>query len=151
MRVKQLTLYSIFAIFVIACYHSPALAAGSTAKVGLAQAQTIAIKWRADATLVQLLTFSGNTDGTADKWTFVFHSLEVKRGYNASVSDGKIVQALDVSASFTDSVDLDFNDSAQAIAEAKKKGLKVNGRSMNDAPHNAQRHKKPGRVLEYRR
>lgn len=130
MRAKQLTLYSIFAIFVIACYQSPVLAAGSTAKLGLAQAQEIAIKWRADATLVQLLTFSGSTDGTADKWTYVFHSPEAKRGYNVTVSDGKIVQALDVSASFTDSVDLDFIDSAQAIAEAKKKGLTVKGKSM---------------------
>jgi hypothetical protein len=128
---KQVTLYSIFAIFVIACYQSPALAAGSTAKVPLAQAQETAIKWMADATLVQLITYSGNANGTADKWVYVFHSPEAKRGYQVTVSDGKIVQAFDVSASFTDSVDLDFIDSSQVIAEANKKGLKVkNGKSM---------------------
>lgn len=130
MRANQLTLYSIFTIFFIACYQSPALAAGSSAKAGLAQAQASAKKWNADATLVQLLTFTGNTDGTADKWTYVFHSSKAKRGYNVYVSDGKVVQALDVSASFTDSVNSDFIDSAEVIAEAKKKGLKVKGKAM---------------------
>ena len=101
MREKDLTLYSLFSIFTIIFFQSPALAADSTAKAPLAQAQAIAVKWKADATLVQLLTFTGNTDGTADKWTYVFHSPEVKRGYNVSVRDGKIIQALDVSASFT--------------------------------------------------
>lgn len=130
MNAKQLTLYSIIVIIVFAGYQFPALAAGSTAKAGLALAQASAIRWQPDAKLVQLLTISGNADGTADKWTYVFHSPEAKRGYNVYVSDGKIVQALDVSASFTDAVDLDFIDSAQAIAEAQKKGLKVNGQSM---------------------
>jgi hypothetical protein len=130
MRAKQLTLYSIFTIFVIACYQSPALATDNTAKAGLAQAQASAKKWKADATLVQLLTFTGNADGTADKWTYVFHSSKAKRGYNVNVSDGKVVQALDVSASFTNSVSSDFIDSVEVIAEAKKNGLKVKGKAM---------------------
>jgi hypothetical protein len=46
------------------------------------------------------------------------------------VKDGKIAQTLEVSSSFTDAVDGDFIDSAQAMAEAKKNGLKGKGRSM---------------------
>jgi hypothetical protein len=130
MRSKRLTMFSIMTILTFSLCQPLALAAGTTAKAGLAQAQESAMKWKADASLVQLLTLSCNTDGTADKWTYVFHSPEAKRGYNVAVSDGKIVQTLDVSASFTDSVDLDFIDSAQAIAEAKKKGLTVKGKSM---------------------
>ncbi len=130
MRAKQLTLCSVFTIFVIACYHFPALADGNTAKAGLAQAQANAKKWKADATLVQLLTLTGNADGTADKWTYVFHSPEAKQGYNVYVSNGKVVQELEVSASFTDSVSSDFVDSAEVIVEAKKKGLKMKGKVM---------------------
>ncbi len=67
MKNKMLTLYTILAIFVIACYQSPAFAAGGTAKAGLAQAQEAAATWQPDAALVQLITFAGNTDGTAEK------------------------------------------------------------------------------------
>lgn len=130
MRQKQLSLYTIFAIFIIACYQSSAFAAGSTAKEGLVQAQKVAAKWKADATLVQLITYSGNADGTAGKWTYVFHSPEEKRGYQVTLSDGKIVRELDVSPSFTDSLDLNFIDSAQAIAEAIKNGLVMKSELM---------------------
>jgi hypothetical protein len=88
------------------------------------------MKWKSDAVLVQILALSGNMDGTADKWSFMFHSPKAKQGYRVDVKDGKINQTLEVSASFTDSVDVDFIDSVQAIAEAKKEGLKVKGRSM---------------------
>jgi hypothetical protein len=131
MRLKQLSWYAIFAIFIIACSQSPAIAAaGGTAKAGLAQAQEAAHKWKADATLVQVITFSGNVDGTAGKWTYVFRSPEAKRGYQVAVSDGKVVKELGVSASFTDSVDLGFVDSAQAVAEAKNNELVVKGELM---------------------
>lgn len=130
MKNKILTLYTILAIFVIACYQSPAFAAGGTAKAGLAQAQEAAATWKPDAALVQLITFAGNTDGTAEKWTYVFHSPKAKRGYQVGVSDGKIVQELEVSASFTDSLDSGFIDSPVAIAEAKNKGLVTKGKSM---------------------
>lgn len=131
MRSRQLSLYTIFAIFILACDQPPTIAAaGGTAKAGLAQAQEAAHKWKADATLVQVITFSGNVDGTAGKWTYVFHSPEAKRGYQVAVSDGKIVQELGVSASFTDSVDLGFVDSAQAVVEAKNNELAVKGHLM---------------------
>lgn len=59
------------------------------------------------------------------------------------VKDGKIDQALEVSLSFTDSVDEDFIDGTKAMAEAKKKGL-------DDSPGHAPRHGKSWCVLEYR-
>ena len=130
MRLKQLSLYTIFTIFIIACYQSSAIAAGGTAKAGLTQAQEVAHKWKTDAMLVQVITFSGNADGTAVKWTYVFHSPEAKRGHQVVVSDGKIVSELDVSKSFTDSIDLNFIDSPQAIAEAKNSKLVIKGELM---------------------
>jgi hypothetical protein len=66
MRSTQLSLYTFFAIFILACGQPPTIAAaGGTAKAGVAQAQEAAHKWKADATLVQVITFSGNVDGTA--------------------------------------------------------------------------------------
>ncbi|MDH5739913.1 MAG: hypothetical protein OEY77_06265 [Nitrospira sp.] len=131
MRSKQLSRYTVFALFIIACSQAPTIAAaGGTAKAGLAQAQEAAHKWKPDATLVQVITLSGNVDGTAGKWTYVFHSPEAKRGYQVAVSNGKIVQELGVSVSFTDPVDLEFVDSAQAVAEAKHNELVVKGDLM---------------------
>ncbi len=46
------------------------------------------------------------------------------------MSDGKIVQELEVSASFTDSLDSGLIDNPVAIAEAKNKGLVTKGKSM---------------------
>ena len=50
--------------------------------------------------------------------------------YGADVKDSKIDQTLEVAPSFTDALDGDFIDSAQAMAEAKKKGLKGKSRAM---------------------
>lgn len=80
--------------------------------------------------LVQLSTLSGNMDGIAEKWSVLFHSPQAKNGYKVDVKDGKIEQTREVSSSFTDAVDGEFIDSAQAMAEAKKKGLKGKSRAM---------------------
>jgi len=69
-------------------------------------------------------------DGTAEKWSFLFYSPQAKQGYKVDVKDSKIDRTLEVSSSFTDVVDGDFIDSTQAMAEAKKKGLKGKNRSM---------------------
>jgi hypothetical protein len=130
MKPKKISLCAIFVLLVVACFQSHADAAGTTARAGLAQAQEAAGKWKADATLVQKITFSGSADGTAGKWTYVFHSPKAKQGHQVVVSNGKIASELDVSASFTDSLDSDFIDSSQAMAEAAKTGLVINGDAM---------------------
>ena len=130
MRSKRLTLFLFLTLVAFSLCSSPVFAAGATAKAGFSQAKELARKWKADAALVQLSTLSGNMDGTAEKWSFLFHSPQAKKGYKVDVKDGKIAQTLEVSSSFTDAVDGDFIDSAQAMAEAKKNGLKGKGRSM---------------------
>ena len=69
-------------------------------------------------------------DGTAEKWSFLFHSPQAKQGYKVDVKNGKIDQTREVSSSVTDAVDGEFIDSALAMAEAKKKGLKGKSRAM---------------------
>jgi hypothetical protein len=108
----------------------PAFAGEATARAGFPQAQASAITWRADAVLVQIITVSGNMEGTAEKWSFLFHSPQAKKGYKVDVKDSKIDQTLEVSSSFTDVVDEDFIDSTQVMTEAKKKGLKGKSRAM---------------------
>ncbi|MEO8325601.1 MAG: hypothetical protein ABI618_07110 [Nitrospirota bacterium] len=130
MRSTRLNLFSIMIVVAFSLCPSLALAGLTTAKTGFSQAQESAIKWQADATLVQIITVSGTMEGTAEKWSFLFHSLQAKKGYKVDVKDGKVAQTLDVSSSFTDAVDGDFIDSAQAITEAKKKGLKGKSRAM---------------------
>ncbi|MBA3964538.1 MAG: hypothetical protein H0X47_01965 [Nitrospirales bacterium] len=78
----------------------------------------------------QIITVSGNMEGSAEKWSFLFHSAQGKKGYKVDVKDGKVAQAREVSSSFTDSIDADFIDSTQAMEEAKKKGIKGKSRSM---------------------
>jgi len=130
MRTKSLTLFSLLTVIALFLCSSLAYAAGATAKAWLAQAQESAIKWQADATLVQISTLSGNMDGTAEKWSFLFHSPQAKKGYKVDVKQSKIAQTLEVSSSFTDALDGDFIDGAQVMVEAKKKGLKGKNRSM---------------------
>jgi len=130
MRSKRLTLFSFLTVVAFSLCSSLAFGAGTTAKAGLAQAQESAMKWKTDAVLVQLSTLSGNMDGTAEKWSFLFHSPQAKKGYKVDVKEGKIDQTLEVSSIFKDVLDADFIDSAQAIAEAKKNGLKGKGRAM---------------------
>ena len=130
MGLKRLALLSFLTLVVFSLCSSLVFAAGATAKAEFSQAQELARKWKADAALVQLSTLSGNMDGTAEKWSFLFHSSQAKKGYKVDVKDGKIAQTIEVSSSFTDAVDGDFIDSAQAMAEAKKNGLKGKGRSM---------------------
>ncbi|MEO6203706.1 MAG: hypothetical protein ABIP82_10895 [Nitrospirales bacterium] len=97
---------------------------------GFAQAHESARKWQADAALVQIITVSGTMEGTAEKWSFLFHSPQAKKGYKVDVKDGKVAQTLEVSSTFTDAVGTDFIDSTQTMAEAKKKGLKGKSRAM---------------------
>ena len=130
MRSKQLFLCSLLtAVAVIFC-SSRTYAASMTAKAGLAQAQESARTWKADVALVQILSLSGSMDGTAGMWSFLFHSPQAKKGYKVDVKGGMIDQTLEVSSSFTDAVDEDFIDSTQAMAEAKKKGLKGKNKAM---------------------
>ncbi|HBP89784.1 MAG TPA: hypothetical protein DD706_19055 [Nitrospiraceae bacterium] len=55
---------------------------------------------------------------------------QAKKSYKVDVKDSKIEQTLEVPSSFTDAVDGNFIDSAQAITEGKKKGLKGKNRAM---------------------
>ncbi|WP_342350050.1 hypothetical protein [uncultured Nitrospira sp.] len=129
MTSTRLPLFSIMIVLAFSLCSSLVLAGETTAKTGFSQAQESANKWQADATLVQIITVSGTMDGTAGKWSFLFHSPQGKKGYKVDVKDGKVAQTLEVSSSFTDAVDGDFIDSAQAITEAKKKGLKGKSRA----------------------
>ena len=61
---------------------------------------------------------------------FSSDSPQAKKGYKVDVEGGMIDQTLEVSSSFTDAVDEDFIDSTQAMAEAKKKGLKGKNKAM---------------------
>ena len=119
-------------MFVVAfsLWSSQVFAGGMTAKAGFSQAQESARKWQADAVLVQIITLSGTMEGTAEKWSFLFHSPQANKSYKVDVKDSKVDQTLEVSPSFTDAVDGDFIDSIQAMAEAKKKGLKGRHRAM---------------------
>ncbi|MCW5784042.1 MAG: hypothetical protein KIT39_12085 [Nitrospirales bacterium] len=130
MKSKQCILFPLLTLIALLLCLSPAFAGGETAKTGLGQAQASAVKWQADAVLVQIITVSGNMDGTAEKWSFLFHSPQAKKSYKVDVKNSKINQTLEVSPSFTDAVDGDLIDSAQAMAEAKKKGLKGKSRAM---------------------
>ncbi len=130
MRSKRCMMFSIMTVFTFSLYHSAAIAGGATAKAGLAQAQESAIKWHKDAALVQIIIVSGNMEGTAEKWSFLFHSPQAKMGYKVDVKATKIDQTLEVLLSFTDVVDGDFIDSTQAMTEAKNKGLKGKSRAM---------------------
>jgi len=130
MRSKRFALFSLMTLVAFSLCSSLGFAAGATAKAWLVQAQESASTWKGDAVLVQLSTLSGNIEGTAEKWSFLFHSPQAKKGYKVDVKDGKIALTIEVSSSFTDAVDGEFIDSAQAMAEAKKNGLKGKGRSM---------------------
>lgn len=130
MKSKRRILFPLLTLIALLLCLSPAFAGGETAKTGLGQAQASAVKWQADAVLVQIITVSGNMEGTAEKWSFLFHSPQAKKSYKVDVKNSKIDQTLEVSPSFTDAVDGDFMDSIQAMAEAKKKGLKGKSRAM---------------------
>lgn len=54
--------------------------AGAAANRGLCQAQEFASKWQVDATLVQIITVSGNRDGIAENGSYLFHSPQAKKG-----------------------------------------------------------------------
>ena len=130
MKSKQCILFPLLILIALLLGSSPVFAGGETAKAGLGQAQASAVKWQADAILVQIITVSGNMDGTAEKWSFLFHSPQANKSYKVDVKDSKIDQTTEVAPSFTDAVDGDFIDSAEAMAEAKKKGLKGKKRAM---------------------
>ena len=130
MRSKRLPLFSIMIGLALSVCVSMASAAETTAKTGFSQARESASKWQADAALVQIITVSGNMEGTAEKWSYLFHSPQAKKGYKVDVKDSRIDHKLEVSSSFTDAVDADFIDSLQAMAEGKKKRLKGKNRAM---------------------
>ena len=130
MQSKQCILFPLLTLIALPLCLSTAFAGGETAKAGLGQAQASAVKWKADAVLVQIITVSGNMEGTAENWSFLFHSPQANTSYKVDVKGSKIDQTNEVSPSFTDAVAGDFIDSVQAMAEAKKKGLKGRRRAM---------------------
>lgn len=126
MQRRRLAMFALS--FVLGAGAMPANAASGAAKAWLAQALQAAQKWQPDAALVSISTLSTNMDGTADKWSFMFHSPKAKKGYTVDVRDGKIVDTLEVRPHVVDAVGADFIDSTQAMAGAKKNGLKVAGK-----------------------
>jgi len=130
MKAKRLSVLPIIINIILILWLPLTFAADTTVKVGLSQAQESAMKWKTDAVLVQLSTLTGSVNGTADKWSYMFHSPKAKQGYRVDVKQGIVDRALEVSSSFIDPIDVGFVDSDAAVAEAKKKGLKMNGRTM---------------------
>lgn len=122
---KQLTIFVITTMFAFVLAATPVFAGGATAKAGLAQAQQAASKWKADAVPVSISTLTGNMDGTASKWAYMFYSPKAKMSYTVDIKDGKIVDAVEVDAYLIDPVGKEFIDSSQAMEVAKKNGLKV--------------------------
>jgi len=107
-----------------------ATAAGSAARAGLAQAQAQSLAWKPDAILVQVMTTSGNPDGTADKWAYLFHSPGSKRGFRVDMKGGKVDRTLETTTGLTERLDAEFIDSPRALSEAGASGLKVKARAM---------------------
>lgn len=141
---KQLAIFLIVVALVFAVGQTLALAADTTAKAGLAQAQQAAKKWKADAALVNISTLTGNMDGTANLWTYTFHSPKAKQGYMVDVKDGKIVETLEVHPYIKDPVGGEFIDSPQVTAEARKNGLTVKGKPAMSLLIMGQATKNPG-------
>ena len=129
MKIKRLFPLYLVALFLLTSETTSAFAANATAKSAITKAQEVAVKWQPDAKLVQVSTFFGNDDGTADKWSYMFNSPSAKQGYKVDAKDGEIVNKLEVSSSFTDAIDLDFTDSSLAMTEAQRHGLIIKGKS----------------------
>jgi hypothetical protein len=102
---------------------SIAHAADTTAKAGLHKAVDAAQKWQRDAALTNVSTWQANPDGTAPKWSYMFHSPKAKMAYSVDVKGDKVVQTMEVRPHITDPVG-DFVDSDKAMQEAKKNGIK---------------------------
>lgn len=141
---KQLAIWFITAALAFAAGPTMTLAASVTAKAGLAQAQQAAKKWKVDAALVNISTLSCNMDGTADKWSYMFHSPKAKQSYTVEVKDSKIVETFEVRPHINYPVGGDFIDSPQAMAEAQKNGLKVKGEPAMSLLIMGQATKNPG-------
>jgi hypothetical protein len=107
-------------------------AAGTGAKAGLSKAQTAATQWKSDAQLVQVSTLSGDANGTASTWAYLFHSPSAKRGYRVDVADGGVSRTTEVSSGvLIEPLPTEFVDGDRAMTEAKANGLKTTtGRSM---------------------
>jgi hypothetical protein len=93
------------------------------------QAQASAIKCQADGVLVQKIRIRKN-GGHCGEVELSLPLASGKKGIQVDVKESKIEQTLEVSWSFTDAVDGNFVGSPQAMAEAKKKGLKGKLRAM---------------------
>ncbi len=144
MRLKQLAIFVIVAGLAFGLGPTSAFGAGATAKAGLAQAQQAANKWKADAVLVNISTLTGNMDGTATKWVYMFYSAKAKQGYTVDVQDGKVIDTLEVTPHIKDPVGGNFVDSPQAMEEAKKNGFKVKGKPAMSLLVMGQATKTPG-------
>ena len=144
MRPKPLAIIAVVAPLFFAAVPATALAAGATAKAGLAQAQQAATKWKADAALANVSTLAASTDGTAQKWAYLFFSAKAKLGYAVDVADGKVVETLEVRPHISDPIGGEFIDSPQAMAEAIKNGLKTKGKPAISLLIMGQATKNPG-------
>lgn len=128
MKSNQFIIFAIVLLVFFTVDSTRVLAKDTTAKDGLVQAKQAAKKWQADAVLVNISTYTGNMDGTAGKWAYMFYSSKAKKGYDVMMGKGKIIELLEVRGHIKTPVGNKFIDSSQAMAEAKKNGLKVKGK-----------------------
>ncbi|NJD63244.1 MAG: hypothetical protein FIA93_11080 [Deltaproteobacteria bacterium] len=122
---------------------SAATAADTTAKAGFASAATAAQQWQKDAVLVNVSTLQADADGKAAKWGYMYYSPKSKRGYTVDVKGGKVVETLEVNPYVRDAVG-EFVDSDKAMAEARKSGLKIKGKTPMSLMMMGQATKSPG-------
>ena len=148
MKSKQYILFPLLTLIALFLCSSPAFAGGETAKTGLGQAQASGVKWQADAVLVQIITVSGNMDGTAEKLSFLFHSPQAKKSYKADVKDSKITKHLKCrrasSMRWTETLLIVF----RPWPKRKRKDSREE-QSQDDPPRYALRHQKRRPLLEY--
>lgn len=114
---------------VIAALPGPLLAGGFTAKSSLPTTVSLAKKWVSDAVLSSISSLEVNDDGSAKWWIHSFYSPSTKRHLSITVKPGR-VDTTEVRTGFTKPIGGDFLDSDEAMAEAKKNGLKGNDHSM---------------------
>ena len=117
--------------------------AGTTAKTGLAQAAASAKKWQADAVVTSISTLAADSNGTSDKWSYMFYSPKAKKGYTVDIRGAKL-ETLEVNPYVTDSIGNDFVDSDKAMQEAKKNGLKTKDKPAMSLMLMGQATKQPG-------
>ena len=105
---------------------APAIAgkpAPYTARSGLEVARDAALTWAADARLVYLENDEDVAlSGSAERWSYLFHSADKRKARGYSVRDGKILEASDLAFDFeAPPLPEQWIDSAAALSVAEKK------------------------------